>query len=162
MAYQVTIYSEAERAAYQRNREQYGRDAADLATYSPAEEKTGFFGNDYRTEPVLQLMFRRPRTNLATKTEWIDMLERAVRHCKRKGSQQRGLSKEEFMALVNHAPSNPELEKAWRDAGKSMAKYNALRWSAPGIRVLCGTSDQLQRGLDGAETMALVKRLGWG
>jgi hypothetical protein len=160
MAYQVTIYSEAERAQYRDDLERNGVDAGDGSRYSPAADKVGFFGGAYQTEAELRLSFRRPRTNLATKKEWIGVLVRAVKHCRRKGSAERGLSNQELMELVRFNRAHPENEKRWLAAGKSKAKLNELQWSAPGIRVLCGSSDQLSRGLDGSETLALVRALG--
>lgn len=160
MGYQVTIHTAEEVARYRREVEESGVDVGDAASYSPAADKVGPFGGAYRTEAELSCWFRRPRTNLATKKEWIEMLVRAVEHCQRKGDGGRGVSKAELLELVRYSPAHPEMVEEAAAKGARQAKVNEMQWSAPGIRVLCGRSNEMRRGLDGSETLALLRRLG--
>lgn len=161
MAYQVTVYTPAERAAYRADVERNGADPGDLAHYCPVEDKVGIFGRAYQTEAVLNLSFRRPRANLMTRGEWIDALVRAVRECRRKGQTQRGMSDHEVMELLSYSPCSPALEQSVVEAGQaSRRKVRELEWSGPGIRVLYGSRDQMRRSLEGWEARGLARALG--
>ncbi len=98
MSINVRIFTKEEREDYWARP---GKESvADLATFYPEEIKTGPIGGTYIEPARFRLQFAKPQSNLITAKDWGLMLAQAVAGCKRKGSINRGLSKDEFESLL--------------------------------------------------------------
>jgi hypothetical protein len=181
MAYQVTIYSEAEKAACRKDVAENGVPAGDLAYYQHecvterASKTYEWLGLGDRTrvekkEAGLTLSFAKPRTNLMKRAEWISLLKHAVLNCKRADGNGRGLKREEFLALVGQSFDQAEERiTEWEGRGvkrseqlKEVVGYNSpIRGEHGGITVRYGRTGQFSGGLFHKELIELRKALGW-
>lgn len=181
MPYQVTIYTEAERAAYRQRIAERGVPVSDLAVYTPAsvKERTSWshalFGvgdptREEKTEACLRLKFAKPRSNLATRSEWIKLLHDAVLTCKREDGEGRGLSREEFLGLIGQSFERAEQSiKKGEEMGVTRAEQlkericqsTMSRGPHRQIRVVFGSRGQMTGGLFHKELIELRKALGW-
>lgn len=169
MAYQVKVYSEAEKGAYRRRVEEKGVAVAELAKWDGTK---------------LQVGVRRPQSNLVSSKEWMDALVQAVQGCQRADGKGRGLSKAEFEELVDVEWLDRQMEELYQGclkaaqlersplygstdaqirsyARKAMNQRNlsqgyrgvgGIYWQSPG---------GFEESLTPAQAKTLKKRLGW-
>ena len=143
MGYQVTIYSEAEKAKIRKDWEENGKAVADQCVYRTRKAGTpGFFGK--AEEPAqLRLRFVKPAGNLATRKEWIEILRQCVADCKRDDGTGRGLSQAEFLELV----ADGGADSMWAGGRGFHIPLKSNGWGRPILQ---------------AEVRALKRALGWG
>jgi hypothetical protein len=159
MAYQVTIHTAEEKAKLRAEATMLPGDAA---YYEPAAWDNGFFGmGGSMSSPRLRIQFAR-QGNLYGTSQWYDMLAHAVTHCRRKGSEQRGITKEEFMKGLAYRP----LAQAAAEQGVTLKQLKAqwnCDWDTCGMSIrIAAANGRTYRDIKGTELRGLMNVLGWG
>jgi len=168
MSYQVTIYSEAEKAKIRAGRE-WSSDPSSWARYRTAQQKTGFFGNAYEQAAELWISIQRGEGNLTTQAEWVAALAAAIKGCSRDDGNGRGMSKAEFMGTLTYRPLKAEAER-WAADGR-MSYGEALKlcrkawncdWQITAATPRVPIKGGSRRNMKAAELRGVLNQLGWG
>jgi len=167
MAYQVTIYTAAEREKIRQGQE-WNTDPSTWARYRAAERKVGPFGGAYEQAAELWIGIQRGEGNLTTQKEWLDALAAAIKNCSRSDGNGRGMTKAEFMETLVYQPVQAEAEKMAKhfnlpmaDALKQVRKGWNCDWQVTERTPRVPMRGGCRRNMKAAEVKGVLSRLGW-